>query len=149
MSGPLRPALAAPQSTPADRLIAKLLQNRYALSVRDGQLSGAGAQVLQSAIAQSRFVLLGEDHGMAQTPGFWAAVCRAAGPERFHTLAVEEGPLVAAELERWARQPDGLAQLVAFSKTFPNPSTYPTRAKNSRCCSSVLVSVRTSFAYGG
>jgi hypothetical protein len=31
---------------------------------------GAGAQVLQSAIAQSRVVLLGEDHGVAQTTEF-------------------------------------------------------------------------------
>jgi hypothetical protein len=119
VSGPLQSAQVASPSKQADRLIAALLQNRYALSVRDGQLSGAGAQVLRSAIAQSRFVLLGEDHGMAQTPEFGAAVCDAAGPERFHTMAVEEGPLVAAELERWARQPDGLAQLVAFKKTFP------------------------------
>jgi hypothetical protein len=119
LSGPPLSAQVAPQSKQADRFIAKLLQNRYALSVRSGQLSGAGAQVLQSAIAQSRFVLLGEDHGVAQTPEFWAAVRNAAGPERFHTMAVEEGPLVAAELERWARRPDGLAQLVAFEKTFP------------------------------
>lgn len=34
-------------------------------------------------------------------------------------MAVEEGPLVAAELERWAWQPDGLAQFVAFEKKFP------------------------------
>jgi hypothetical protein len=34
-------------------------------------------------------------------------------------MAVEEGPLVAAELERWARRPDGLAQLLAFEKRFP------------------------------
>jgi hypothetical protein len=117
----LRLSAQAPQQpTQADRFAAKLLQNRYAIAVRDGQLSGAGAHVLRSAIAQSRFVLLGEDHGMAQTPEFWAAVCTAAGPERFHTMAVEEGPLVAAELERWAGRPDGLAQLAAFKKTFPD-----------------------------
>lgn len=119
LSSPPLSAQVAPQSKQADRFVAKLLQNRYALSVRRGQLSGAGAQVLQSAIAQSRFVLLGEDHGVAQTPEFWAAVCNAAGPERFHTMAVEEGPLVAAELEGWARRPHGLAQLVAFERTFP------------------------------
>jgi hypothetical protein len=95
------------------------LQNRYALSVRSGQLSGAGAEVLQSAIAQSRFVLLGEEHGGAQTPEFWAAVCAAARPAGFHAMAVEEGPLVSAELEGWARRPDGLAQLAAFTKRFP------------------------------
>ena len=116
---PLSPQ-AAPQSRPAERFIAKLLANRYALSVRRGQLSGAGAQVLRSAIAESRFVLLGEYHGVAQTPEFWAAVCHAAGPEGFHTMAVEEGELAAAELEGWARRPDGLAQLAAFDKQFPD-----------------------------
>ena len=91
-SGPLQSAQVASQPTPADRFIAQLLQNRYGLSIRSGQLSGTGAQVLQSAIAQSRFVLLGEDHGMVQTLEFWAAVCNAAGPKRFHTMAVEGGP---------------------------------------------------------
>jgi hypothetical protein len=60
LSGPLLSGQVAPQSKQADRFIAKLLQNRHALSVHRGQLSGAGAQVLQSAIARSRFVLLGE-----------------------------------------------------------------------------------------
>ena len=106
-------------SSPADRFTARLLQNRYPLAVRNGQLSGAGARVLQSAIAQSHFVLLGEEHGNTQTPAFWAAVCNAAGPERFHTMAVEEGPLVAAELERFARQPNGVEQLSVFTKTYP------------------------------
>jgi hypothetical protein len=119
VSGPPLRAQASPQSKQADRFIAKLLQNRYALAVRSGRLSGAGAQLLQSAIAQSRFVLLGEYHGVAQTPEFWAAVCNAAGREGFHTMAVEEGPLAAAELEGWARRPDGLAQLAAFEKRFP------------------------------
>jgi hypothetical protein len=106
-------------SNATDRFTVRLLQNRYPLGVRDGQLFGAGAQVLLSAIAQSRFVVLGEEHGVAQTPAFWAAVCNAAAPERFHTMAVEEGPLVAAELERFARQPNGFEQLAAFTKTYP------------------------------
>jgi hypothetical protein len=104
---------------PSDRFIAKVLQSRYALSVRNGQLSGSGAHVLQSAIVQSRFVLLGEDHGLRQTPELLAAVCNAAGPERFQTMAIEEGPLAAAALESWARQRDGLARLAAFERTFP------------------------------
>jgi hypothetical protein len=110
---------ASPQTRPADQFVARLLQNRYALSVRDGQLSGAGAQVLRSAIAQSRFVLLGEEHGTAQTPELQAAICRAAGPEGFHTLAVEEGPLAAEELEAWARRSDGPAQFGPFETKFP------------------------------
>ena len=118
----------APQSTQGDRFVARLLQNRYALSVRGGELSGAGAPVLQSAIAQARFVLLGEYHGVSQTPELGAAVCRAAAPEGLHTMAVEVGPLVAAELDGWVRRPDGVAQLSAFERKFPESiNIYNTR----------------------
>ena len=59
---------------PPDPFLARLLHNRYALSVHKGQLSLAGAYVLNSAIAQSRFILLGEDPGATGAPEFWAAV---------------------------------------------------------------------------
>src|SRR5438067_993145 len=74
-------AQLAPRSTQTDRFLTKLLQNRYALAVRRGQLTGGGAQVLQTAIAQSRFVQVGEYHGIAQTSEFVTAVCHAAGPQ--------------------------------------------------------------------
>jgi hypothetical protein len=84
--------------------------------------------VLRSAIAESRFVLLGENHGLVQTPAFWTAVCNAAGPAGFNTMAVEEGPLAAAALEGWTRQRDGQAQLLAFKKAFPESiNVYNTR----------------------
>jgi hypothetical protein len=119
-NGFYRPLSAqAAQPGAGDRFVAKLLQNRTALSVGDGRLSGAGAQVLQTAIAQSRFVLVGEDHGIAQTPAFWTAICAEAGPAGFHTMALEEGPLATAELEDWARRPDGVTQLAAFEQKFP------------------------------
>lgn len=109
----------APPSPSQDRFTAALVRNRYQLSVRDGQLSGTGATVLQTAIAQSRFVLLGEYHGVAQTSEFLSAVCRMAAPEGFRTMAVEEGPLVTAELEGWAKRPDGMKELAAFIKQHP------------------------------
>ena len=77
------------QPNRADQFTAKLLQSRYDLSVRGRPSIRRGCE---SAIVQSRFVLLGEEHGISQTPQFWAAVCDAAGPEGFHTMAVEEGP---------------------------------------------------------
>jgi len=103
-----------------DRFAANVLQNRYPLSVQNGQFAGAGAGLLQSAIGQSRFVLVGETHGLVENPAFSAAVCNAAGPDRFHFMAIEEGPLVAAELERVAAERDGLAQLAAFEQQFPS-----------------------------
>ena len=64
-------------------------------------------------------MLLGEYHGLAQTPEFWAAVCEAAGAQGFHTMAIEEGPLATAELENRVRRPDFLSQFAAFQKAFP------------------------------
>jgi len=113
--------LFAAQSSapPTDRFVSKVLQSRYSLSVREGQLSGTGAAVMLSAIAQSRFVVVGEDHGLAQTPELAGAVCHAAGSERFHAMAIEEGPLAAAQLETWTLRREGPDQVAAFEKTFP------------------------------
>jgi hypothetical protein len=107
------------QPDDASKFSARLLQNRYGLSVRDGQLTGTGVQVLRTAIAQSRFVLLGETHGLAEVARFAGAVCKLAEPEGFHTLAIEEGPLVTTELERWARRTDAREQLARFLKRYP------------------------------
>jgi hypothetical protein len=111
--------LFAPQPAAPDRLLARLLENRYALSVHDGQFAGEGAAILEKAIVQSRFVVLGEIHGIAQTSELWTAVCRAAAPAGFHTMAAEEGPLAAAELQNWARRSDGASQLAAWARQFP------------------------------
>jgi hypothetical protein len=71
---------------------------------------------------------VGEEHGLAETSSFWTGVCHAAVPEGFHTMAIEEGPLVAAELERSIRQPDGQSHLVAFEKHYPESiNIYNTR----------------------
>ena len=111
-------AQAAPP--PPDAFVATLARHRYDLSVRNGQLAGAGADILRTAIAQSRFVLLGEDHGAAQTAELMAALCAAAAPQHFSAIAIEEGPLAAAELETLARRPDGLSRMAAFEHAFPS-----------------------------
>jgi len=107
------------QPDDASKFSARLVQNRYGLSVRDGRLTGTGAQVLRTAIAQSRFVLLGETHGLAEVARFAGAVCKVAESEGFHTLAIEEGPLVTAELKRWAGRMDAREQLAGFLKRYP------------------------------
>jgi hypothetical protein len=121
-------AQVAQQPTAAERFVARLLQNRYGLSLRGGRLFGTGANVLQTGIAEARFVLLGEDHGLAETPELGAAVCNAAGSDGFTAIAVEEGPLAATALEGWARRQDGLADLRSFVRTSPESlAIYRTR----------------------
>jgi hypothetical protein len=107
------------QAVPAvSKFVEVLLQNRYSLAVMNGQLSGTGAPLLQSALAESQFVLLGEKHGLPQTPQFGTAICNA-GRGRFQTMAVEEGPVAASQLEQWARDGDGPTKLAAFKAKSP------------------------------
>ncbi len=112
---PAMPATAQQAETFADRLAI----NRYQIDVKDGRLSGAGATVLESALADAQFVLVGEDHGMAQVPQFDAAICALIGPAGFHNLAIEVGPTAAGELDKWVAAGDGASQLAAFEKEYP------------------------------
>ena len=110
----MRPALAQDK-----QFTDRLLKNRYELTVKDGVLAGLGAPVLQKAVSDAQFVLIGEDHGIAQIPRFVSAVCRMAEPLSFQDMAVETGPLAANELQKWMTREDGRDQLIAFGKQFP------------------------------
>lgn len=102
-----------------DKFTDRLLKNRYELGVQQGTLLGNGAAVLKNAINDAQFVLIGEDHGIAQIPQFVGAVCDVLGPLGFHSMAMETGPLVGSELETWAQGPDGRNFVAEFVKKFP------------------------------
>jgi hypothetical protein len=102
-----------------DKFTERLLQNRYQLTVQDGRFSGPAASVLQDAVSGAQFVLIGEDHGISQIPQFAGAVCEMVGPQGFHTMAVETGPLAAGELQQWVAHDDGRTQLMGFEKKYP------------------------------
>jgi hypothetical protein len=108
---------ALAQSNP---LADELAKNRYSLSMQDGHLSGPGAQVIHDLVSDSQFVMVGEDHGVAQIPQFVGALCDKLAPQGFHTFAVEAGPLVAGELQPWIAKPDHLAKTAEFEKKFPD-----------------------------
>ncbi len=110
----LTPALAQ-----ENKFTERLLQNRYQLGFQEGQLSGIGLPVLKNALANAQFVLIGEDHGISQIPEFAGAVCNLIGPQGFHTMAIETGPLAASELQQWVTRDSGRADLVNFEKKFP------------------------------
>jgi hypothetical protein len=85
----------------------------------DGRFAGAGADSLRAALANATFVMLGEDHGIAQIPSIGAALCAEVAPLGFARLALEVGPSVAPQLAGFARAKDGAARTQAFSKQFP------------------------------
>ena len=96
-----------------------LQKNRAAITARDGKLAGPGADVLRAALVEAQFVLLGEDHGIAQIPEFGGALCAELVPRGFHHMALEIGPYVAPELERFARGVNGAGQFAEFLKAYP------------------------------
>jgi hypothetical protein len=109
-----------------------LRASRYELSVVDGRLSGPGGAVIRSAIEPAQFVLIGEDHGIAQIPDFVGAVCEALAPRGFHTMALEAGPLATAELQGWLAAPStAQMRLVEFATRFPGSiAFYDMREEN-------------------
>ncbi len=134
-----------------DRFLDVLRASRYELSAADGRLSGAGATVLRSAVERAQFVLIGEDHGIAQIPDFVGAVCGILGPQNFHTMAIETGPLAAGELRRWLARPSTAgASLVEFQRRFPHAvAFYDMREENDVLCRCAQAMGSTSFRLWG
>jgi hypothetical protein len=103
----------------ADPLAEAIAKTKSALSVDGGKLAGPGADVLRPAITAANFVMLGEDHGIAQIPAFGAALCAELAPHGFRYLALEVGPSVAPELQAFAAARDSAARAAAFVAKFP------------------------------
>lgn len=97
LAGLLHPAHA--QDTTLTRL---LRTNAYPLTAVGTQLAGTGWEKIRASIAQSQFVLVGEDHGTAQIPQFTQAVARELQPAAFIT---EIDRYQAANLTRQASVP--------------------------------------------
>jgi hypothetical protein len=104
----------------AESFTEALKASRLGLSVDGGKLGGAGGAAIRAATADAQFVLLGEDHGIAQVPQFAAALCGELAPRGFHRVELEISPSVAPTLERFARAADGAAQMAAFDKRYPD-----------------------------
>jgi len=97
-----------------------LVEARSNLTLRGGHFAGDGALKLTDAIAQSRYVALGEDHFTREIPQFAAAVCDAMAPQGLAAMAVETGPqvseLVAPKLARGTAS----AALTALIHQYPD-----------------------------
>lgn len=94
-----------------------LAEARLPLVLSGGKFSGGGADVLTQAVAQSRFVLLGEDHFTREIPQFAAALCGVMHPDAY---AVEAGPEAALFVNGLLGRPDRIALLSARMQAHPN-----------------------------
>lgn len=85
-----------------------LLQARSPLILAGDRLSGSGAETLSRAMAESQFVLLGEDHLSREIPQFAAAICAAMHPDAY---AVEAGPEATRFVGGLLRHEDRLTRM--------------------------------------
>lgn len=112
--------LHAQEAQPAPSLEQRLLEVRTELRLEDGRFGGSAAPVLTSAIAQARYVLIGEDHITREIPRFAAAVCDAMARDGLAAVAIEAGPEVGKFVSSTLGKPDRLARMAALTKKYPD-----------------------------
>jgi hypothetical protein len=53
------------------------------IEIKDGELAGAGADIIRGELPNAQFILWGEDHGFADSPILLRAIAREAHPLGF------------------------------------------------------------------
>jgi hypothetical protein len=98
---------------------AAVAQQRVALSFANGTFDGPGSAVIAKAVAGAQYVMIGEDHGIAEIPAFSTALCAAIAPQGFDALALEVGPSTAAVLTSALGSADPSAAVAAYDAKHP------------------------------
>ncbi|NUM47086.1 MAG: hypothetical protein HUU38_20490 [Anaerolineales bacterium] len=96
-----------------------LSEHHYPLQLVDGQLTGPGAEFLQAQAHASRFMLLGEEHGVGSNLEFALALFNAIQPLGYTHYVTEIGPISATQFNRMAREAETLAAFQAFYTQYP------------------------------
>jgi hypothetical protein len=141
------PLAAQTPDKPKPTLEQALIAARTPLLLTDGKFSGAGADILDKAIAESRFVLLGEDHITHEIPQFAAALCDVMHPDAY---AVEAGPSAAQFVNGLLKSPDRIPQMAARAKAYPNNMAFlDIREENDLAAHCAASSHNPHFAFWG
>jgi hypothetical protein len=112
--------VATPPPQPPPAFEQKLREVRYDLRVENGKFIGNAAPVLESAIANAQYVLIGEDHITREIPQFATAVCDLMVPQGLSAMAVEVGPQAAEFVSSSFGKPDRLARMATLARQYPN-----------------------------
>jgi hypothetical protein len=115
------PPRAQQQTSPQARLLDALQRNRLALTMSDGDgPAGRGWDLLVQKARDARFTLIGEEHGVAETAQFSAALFKALRSSGYTRMAIELSPIVAEDIEAAARR-NGLQGILDF---YARPDTW-------------------------
>src|SRR4029078_480542 len=100
-------------SPPQTRLLEALQANRLPFTMSDGNPAGRGWDWLVQQARNARFTLVGEEHGVAETAQFAAALFKALRPAGYRRVAVELSPLIGGDIQTAARR-NGLQGILNF-----------------------------------
>lgn len=94
-------------------------KQRLALTLDGGRFGDPGAAVIEKAVDGAQYVMIGEDHGIAEIPAFSTALCRTVAPQGFETIAVETGPSTATVLTTALESADPVSTIAAYDTAHP------------------------------
>ena len=122
-----------------------------ALSIEDGKMTGSGASILQTAISQADYVLLGEDHITYEIPRFAAAVCDAMGSSSgLSAMAFEASPAATNFVQESLGSPDRIGKMAELQKRYPDSVAFlNVQDENDLAAHCAAVSQRSGFQIWG
>lgn len=100
-------------------LLETLNQNHFSISLSQGKLTGAGMEFLFNQAQESRFFLLGEDHGIGDNLNFSAALLNILQPHGYNTYVTEIGPESAKLIGPLAKTPNVMEVFGDFYAKYP------------------------------
>lgn len=103
-----------------DPLARALAEHSFPMRLNDDlTLGGPGADLVLREAGESVFLLIGEEHGIAQIPYITTALFRALRPAGYRHLAIEVGQAMADTLDGLARHDFALESMVVFFSLHP------------------------------
>jgi len=106
--------------SPAARLLEALQRNRLPLTMSNDGPAGRGWDWLVQQARDASFTLVGEEHGVAETAQFSAALFNALRGSGYSRIAIELSPIIAQDIEAAARRNglQGIADFLTAPGTF-------------------------------
>ena len=132
----LTPALLLAQDSALTRL---LIANRHAISLNGGRLEGRGGRLLVDEGKSARFFLVGEEHGVAQTPTIVQALLSELRTAGYNTLAIEVSPLQGGRLDAIARGSRATERLDSLMATWFSAVPFYTLAEERSLLASAMM----------
>jgi len=99
------------------------------MSLENGALAGPGAKLLLDRLPSAQFILVGEDHGFADSPEIALALAKASRPYGVVYHVLEEGPLITEWAQDRLRQ-GGVDALSAALKGRPLSLAFLSKAED-------------------